>query len=107
MVVPVRLRRRRLPRSAMTTPELVNATPLGASSFFGIAPSPSNAQLAPTPATVEIDPAALTYRTAQLPRSATTNDPSPSTATSTGSLRRASVAGPPSPEKVQLKLPAT
>src|SRR5207248_223186 len=102
-------RMRLLPVSAITKPpSAVAATPLGKLSWAAVAgpPSPEKPDV-PLPATVVIVPADETRRMRLLLKSAIRKPPSAVAATPEGALSWAAVAGPPSPEKPDVPLPAT
>jgi len=101
------------PGSAMNkSPALSTATPHGQAreALFAGPPSPAG-QLwplqgaFPVPATVVMAPSGETMRIRPLPLSAMYTFPERSTFTSDGLLSSAAAAGPPSPEKQQLKSP--
>ncbi len=105
-------RTRLLLASAMKRlPAASTATPVGEYSSALVAgpPSPERPK-APLPATVLMTPAGDTSRTRLLPWSAMKRSPAASTANPTGlpaRLSSAAVAGPPSPLKPRVPLPAT
>eukprot|EP00976_Prorocentrum_cordatum_P058638 1173281-Prorocentrum_minimum.AAC.2 len=76
-----------------TLPSLSTATPLG-SLNRAVAPSPSRCSASPVPATVDTMPCGETLRILWFNASATKMLPSPSTATSLGSLNRAVAPSP-------------
>src|SRR5881296_1293217 len=102
------LRIRLFPRSVMyTLPVGSTATSLGLFNDAEVAgpPSPLNPCVS-LPAIVLMIPAVLTLRIRLLPSSAMYTFPAGSTATPTGKLNSAEVAGPPSPLNPSLPLPA-
>src|SRR5437773_5198003 len=84
------------------------ATPLGAARLALVARPPSPPKLyVPFPATVVMMPEATTSRMRWLFVSAMYRLPAASTATPVGPARLAFVAGPPSPPKPEVPVPAT
>src|ERR1035441_9336094 len=84
------------------------ATPSGGEIAAEVAgpPSPLKSEV-PFPATVLIVPAGVTIRTRLFHQSAMNRFPAPSTAMPWGELNSAEAAGPPSPLKPLVPLPAT
>ena len=101
-------RTRRLPKSAINrSPEGFTLMPWGSASDADVPgpPSPPKAEV-PLPAAVVIMPLGETSRIRLLLESAMRTFPNASTATPNGKSSDANVAGPPSPEKPTLPLPA-
>src|ERR1039457_3865884 len=110
LIVPaaVTFRMRLLPSAMKRLPALSTAMPAGWNSSAEVAGPPSPLKPAvPLPATVLIVPAAVTFRMRLLVSSAMKRLPALSTATPSGSRSSAEVAGPPSPLKPRVPLPAT
>src|SRR5664280_654782 len=102
-------RTRLLPASAMyRLPAASTNRPYGMSRHAWVAGPPSPQKpLVPLPATVVMVPSGATRRTRSWPGSAMYRLPAASTARPHGASRHAWVAGPPSPQKPAVPLPAT